>query len=113
MLKGPFRPNGLSAGKLRIHPPDVIGKYAPDSIIGKAPLGCVGYLGQGSSWALLCFALAEVGSGAPAPAAEAAAGGGLGAPLLDKSGHKALPPRRAAKEPERAREPLFGVSPKP
>jgi len=48
-----------------IHPPDVIGKYAPDSIIGK------------------------VGSGAPAPAAEAAAGGGLGAPLLDKSGHKA------------------------
>ncbi|CAE7613769.1 osm1 [Symbiodinium sp. CCMP2592] len=48
-----------------IHPPDVIGKYAPDSIIGK------------------------VGSGAPAPAAEAATGGGLGAPLLDKSGQKA------------------------
>jgi len=47
-----------------IHPPDVIGKYAPDAIIGK------------------------VGSGGPAaPAADA---GGLSAPLLDRSatGHK-------------------------
>ncbi|CAK9029272.1 unnamed protein product [Durusdinium trenchii] len=43
-----------------IHPPDVIGKYAPDSVIGM------------------------VGSGAPAPAAS----GGLAEPLLAKSGHQ-------------------------
>ena len=46
---------------LRIHPPDVIGKYAPDSVIGM------------------------VGSGAPAPAAS----GGLAEPLLAKSVHQA------------------------
>ncbi|CAE7228248.1 CYB2, partial [Symbiodinium pilosum] len=44
-----------------IHPPDVIGKYAPDSVIGK------------------------VGSGAPA-AEPASGGGGLAAPLLAKEG---------------------------
>merc|ERR1740138_1828179 len=44
-----------------IHPPDVIGKYAPDAVIGK------------------------VGSGAPAAAP--AASGGAAAPLLDKGGH--------------------------
>ena len=48
---------------LRIHPPDVIGKYAPDSVIGK------------------------VGSGAPSAAP--AASGGLAAPLLAKGGHEA------------------------
>ena len=47
---------------LRIHPPDVIGKYAPDSVIGK------------------------VGSGAPAAAP--AANGGLAEPLLAKGGHQ-------------------------
>ena len=47
---------------LRIHPPDVIGKYAPESVIGK------------------------VGSGAPAAAP--AAGGGLAEPLLAKGGHQ-------------------------
>jgi len=48
-----------------IHPPDVIGKYAPDAVIGK------------------------VGSGGGA-AAPAAAAGGLSAPLLDRTatGHK-------------------------
>merc|ERR1719146_434188 len=44
-----------------IHPPDVIGKYAPDAVIGK------------------------LGSGAPAAAP--AASGGAAAPLLDKGGH--------------------------
>merc|ERR1712087_921370 len=48
-----------------IHPPDVIPKYAPDSIIGK--------LGTGG------------GGGGGAPAA-AAAGGGAAAPLLAKKG---------------------------
>merc|ERR1740138_440347 len=47
-----------------IHPPDVIGKYAPDAIIGK------------------------VGSGAPAAAAAPA--GGAAQPLLAKSGEKSL-----------------------
>ena len=47
----------------RIHPPDVIGKYAPDAVIGK------------------------VGTGAPA--AVPAASGGAAAPLLEKGGHKA------------------------
>eukprot|EP00928_Gymnodinium_smaydae_P038637 TRINITY_DN2660_c0_g1_i3.p2 TRINITY_DN2660_c0_g1~~TRINITY_DN2660_c0_g1_i3.p2 ORF type:complete len:487 (+),score=145.61 TRINITY_DN2660_c0_g1_i3:216-1463(+) len=46
-----------------IHPPDVIGKYAPDAVIGAI--------------------------GAGAPAASAAAGGGAAAPLLAKSGHRA------------------------
>ncbi|CAJ1385754.1 unnamed protein product [Effrenium voratum] len=58
-----------------IHPPDVIGKYAPDAVIGK------------------------VGSGAPAPAA-ASAGGGLAAPLLEKGGHKAKDWSRAEKNRE-------------
>ncbi|CAE7639676.1 osm1 [Symbiodinium sp. CCMP2456] len=57
-----------------IHPPDVIGKYAPDSIIGK------------------------VGSGAPAAAP--AAGGGLDAPLLAKDGHKGKDWSRAEKNRE-------------
>ena len=47
---------------LRIHPPDVIGKYAPESVIG------------------------QVGSGAPAAAP--AANGGLAEPLLAKGGHQ-------------------------
>jgi len=49
-----------------IHPPDVIGKYAPDAVIGK--------LGEGGA--------------AGAPDTEAAASGGGAAPLLSKSGHK-------------------------
>ncbi|CAE7613793.1 osm1 [Symbiodinium sp. CCMP2592] len=57
-----------------IHPPDVIGKYAPDSVIGK------------------------VGSGAPAAAP--AAGGGLDAPLLAKDGHKGKDWSRAEKNRE-------------
>jgi len=48
-----------------IHPPDVIGKYAPDAIIGK------------------------VGTGVAAAAPAAAGAGGAAAPLLAKSGHKA------------------------
>merc|ERR1711879_282613 len=46
-----------------IHPPDVIGKYAPDAVIG------------------------ELGSGAAgAPSSEPADSGGVGAPLLNKGG---------------------------
>ena len=47
---------------LRIHPPDVIGKYCPESVIG------------------------SLGSGAPAAPA---ASGGLAEPLLAKGGHQA------------------------
>lgn len=47
---------------LRIHPPDVIGKYCPESVIG------------------------ALGSGAPAAPA---ASGGLAEPLLAKGGHQA------------------------
>merc|ERR1711920_291753 len=51
-----------------IHPPDVVGKYAPDAIIGVVGTGGGGGGGGGS---------------APAPAS-----GGAAQPLLDKSGHK-------------------------
>ncbi|CAJ1342852.1 unnamed protein product, partial [Effrenium voratum] len=57
-----------------IHPPDVIGKYAPDAVIGK------------------------VGTGAPA--AVPAASGGAAAPLLEKGGHKAKDWSRAEKNRE-------------
>ena len=57
-----------SVSQLRIHPPDVIGKYAPEAIVGK------------------------VGSGgaAPAPAAPVAAAPAATAaqPLLNKGGHE-------------------------
>ena len=52
----------MFVGFPRIHPPDVIGKYAPDAIIGK------------------------LGAGAPA-AAPAAAAPSASQPLLDK-GHQ-------------------------
>ncbi|CAL1128830.1 unnamed protein product [Cladocopium goreaui] len=57
-----------------IHPPDVIGKYAPDSVIGK------------------------VGSGAPAAAP--AANGGLAEPLLAKGGHQGKDWSRSEKNRE-------------
>merc|ERR1719171_2538670 len=50
-----------------IHPPDVIGKYAPDAVIG-----AVG-----------------AAKAKKEKKAKPAKGGGLDAPLLDKSGHKA------------------------
>ncbi|CAL1128826.1 unnamed protein product [Cladocopium goreaui] len=57
-----------------IHPPDVIGKYAPDSVIGKV--------------------------GSRAPAAAPAANGGLAEPLLAKGGHQGKDWSRSEKNRE-------------
>eukprot|EP00439_Symbiodinium_sp_Y106_P058811 s1276_g8.t1 len=95
-----------------IHPPDVIGKYAPDSVIGM--IGGGG--GGGGAVAAAGGAefrihppdvigkyapdsvIGKVGSGAPAAAP--AAGGGLDAPLLAKDGHKGKDWSRAEKNRE-------------